>query len=243
MTTPGPVPQQIAQIEQVVSRLRQELAESLRRTLYSAAIGAGGLRIYDGGTFKVESGTGFNVMFLGGDVVEIRRDNGSLVMRTAEYIPSGEQYWALYDRNENIIVSDDAGSGYGLASPWISVPMYPRFSMAASSVYSYMNLPVASVTSETILWSGRIPALHHGYVGIDGVWGQSSGSNSSTYRLKLNGTQVGTWSETGLSVANKGPFDVHTLLNTQWIAVDLTVQASGTGNVAAQVLGLTCRGS
>ncbi|RSM73445.1 hypothetical protein DMH04_41270 [Kibdelosporangium aridum] len=250
MTVPnGPAPHSTERLEQDVAKLQRDFEELQRRTLYSAAIGAGGLRVHSGGSFRVESGFGFDVFYVGTgpiedkSVVEVHRHNGSVVMRTGVYEPNGEQYFALYDRQGNILFSDDAASGYGMANPWLSIPLYPRFSMAASSVYSYMNLPVSSVTSETTLWSGRIPQLHHGYIGIDGVWGQATGSNSSTYRLKVNNTTVGTWSETGLTVANRGPFDIHTLINSQWLGVDLTVQASGTGNVASQVLGVTLRGS
>ncbi|ALG06858.1 hypothetical protein AOZ06_07855 [Kibdelosporangium phytohabitans] len=230
--------------------LRAELEELKRRTLYSAAIGAGGLRVYDGGAISVESGMGHDTFYAGKSDVNgkqvtfLKRHNGSNVFGTGIYVPNGEQYWAMYDRGNNILVSDDAASGVGLANPWLSIPLYPCFSVAASAIYGYMNLPASSVASETVLWSGRIPQMHHGFVGIDGVWGQASGANSATYKLKLNGTIVGSWSTGGaLEVANKGPFNANAFINQQWIAVDLTVQASGTGNVAAQIAGCTCRGS
>lgn len=216
--------------------------------LTSAIISRGGLTLINDSFIKMVSSLGFQIVYIGPSdvsgkqIIEIRRHNGTFVLRTAVYAPTGEQYWAMYDRNGNILISDDAFSGYGLANPWLSYPLYPRFSMAAG-IYLYMFVPVASVTSETVIWDGRIPALHHGFVGIDGIWGQATGSNSSTYRLKLNGTTVGTWNETGIVAGSRGPFDVHTFMNNQWISVQLTVQASGSGDVGAQVLGFTCRGS
>lgn len=214
--------------------------------LTSAIISRGGLSLLNDSFIKMVSSLGFQIFYVGPDsggvqTYELRRDNGSLVMRL--YKVAGQQFWGLYDRQGNILFSDDAVSGFGIASPWISVPMYPFFTMASATTYSYMNLPVASVASETVLWSGRIPQVSHGFIGADGVWGQASGSNSSTYRLKVNGTTVGTWNETGLAVGNRGPFDIHTFLNFLWVGVDLTVQASGSGNVAAQVVGCTSRGS
>lgn len=250
MTVPaGPAPQSVERLEQELAALKQQFAELTRKTLYSAAIGAGGLRVYDGGTIRVESGFGHDTFYAGESaytgkqVTVLRRHNGSIAFATFVNVPNGEQFWALLDRSGNLLVTDDANSGVGLASPWLSIALYPLFSMAQNSVYSYMSLPVSSVTSETVLWSGRIPEMKHGFVGIDGVWGQASGSNSSTYRLKLNGTQVGTWNSTGLEVASKGPFNANAFINQQWIGVDLTVQASGSGNVAAQVAGCACRGS
>jgi hypothetical protein len=250
MTLPsGPAPQQIERLEQEVAQLRRDQEESLRKTLESAAVGSGGLRVHSGGVIRVESGFGHDTFYAGPSaytgkqVTVLRRHTGSIVFATFVHVPTGEQFWAALDRSGNILLSDDAQSGVGLANPWLPIVMQPLFSMAQNSVYSYMSLPVASVTSETTLWSGRIPQMHHGFVGIDGVWGQASGSNSSTYKLKLNGTQVGTWNATGLQVASKGPFNANSYINQQWISVDLTVQASGTGNVAAQVAGAACRGS
>jgi hypothetical protein len=249
MTVPsGPAPQQIQHIEQELAQLRQNQDEALRKTLDSAAVGSGGLRVHSDGFIRVESGFGHDTFYAGPSaytgkqVTVLRRHTGSVVFATFVHVPTGEQFWAALDRNGNILLSDDASSGVGLASPWLSIAMYPLFSMGAG-VYSYMNLPVASVASETVLWTGRIPEMKHGFVGIDGVWGQASGSNSSTYRLKLNGTQVGTWGATGLEVGSKGPFNANAFINQQWVGVDLTVQASGTGSVAAQVAGCCCRGS
>lgn len=225
--------------------------EAIRKLagLTSAIISRGGLTLLNDSFIKMVSSLGFQIVYIGPgtvagkQIIEIRRHNGSLVLRTGVYIPNGEQFWALYDRNGNILVSDDAASGYGLANPWLSVFMSTRFSMAQNTVWPYMYLPVASVAGETVLWEGRIPWMHHGFIGLDGVWGTATGSNSSTYRLKLNGTTVGTWNETGIAAGVRGPFDVHTYLGFQWIGVQLTVQASGTGDVAAQILGVACRGS
>lgn len=217
--------------------------------LTSAIISRGGLTLLNDSFIKMISSLGFQILYIGPgsvagkQIIEIRRHNGSLVFATTVHMPNGEQFWALTDRGGRILISDDADSGVGLASPWFSVPLYPYFSMAASSTWPYMNLPVASVTSETVLWSGRIPQMLHGFVGIDGVWGQASGSNSSTYKLKLNGTTVGTWSPPALEVAAKGPFNANAFIGQQWVGVDLTVQASGTGNVACQVAGCATRGS
>lgn len=215
--------------------------------LTSAIISRGGLTLLNDSFIKMVSTAGYRIFFVGKDDVsglqtfELRRDNGSLVMQL--YATGGQQFWGLYARSGSgiALVADDAVSGVGLARPWLSHPLYPLFSMAQNSVYSYLNLPVASVTAETTLWSGRIPSVTHPRVEVDGLWGQASGVNNSTYRLKINGTTVGTWNETGLTGARRGPFNVVPYIDNDFVGVDLTCVASGTGNVACQVYGLAQR--
>jgi hypothetical protein len=227
----SPVPDDILAI---LARLQKQIDEIGRKTNSNFTV--------------TDPVSGTRLLYVGPDatgrqVFEIRRDNGTLVERVVSIV-SGQQYWALYDRQNNILFSDDSVSGYGIASPWISFPMYEQFTMAQNIVYQYMSLPTTSVAAETTLWEGRIPLMLHGFVGVSGVWGAAIGTNTSTYRLKLNGTTVGTWNQSTLVVSNPGPFDAHTFINTQWIAVTLTcIATSGTGNVACQVYAATCRGS
>lgn len=216
--------------------------------LTSAIISRGGLTLLNDSFIKMVSSLGYQIFFVGPDPVtgrqtfELRRDNGSLVMRLYDF--GGQQYWGLYDRSGSGIawVADDATTGVGLARPWLSHPLYPFFSLP-SGLYSYASVGVASVTSETVLWSGRIPSVTHPRVEIDGVWGQASGANNSTYRLKLNGNTIGTWNETGLAVGRRGPFDVVPYIDASYAGIDLTCVASGSGSVACQVVGFAQRQS
>lgn len=211
--------------------------------LASAILRGGGLTLLEDAFLKMVDDNGVEVLYAGpnGDgkqVFALRREGGAAVLAT--FFTVNGQAWANFDKTGRIVVADDADTG-GLARPWLPVPMYPKFTMAASSVYSYMNLPVASVTSETTLWEGRIGLNLHPYMQINGVWGQASGSNSATYRLKVGGVQVGTWSTGTVEESIKGPFDISAHLESAEPKVELTVTASGTGNVACQVYGLVCR--
>lgn len=173
----------------------------------------------------------------------MRRSNGSLIMWTGTLNDGVTQFWAFYDRNQNLLFSDDAISGKGLAEPWMGVPMTPNYSMASSTVWQYMNLPVASVATETILWTGVVPSIRHGFMAVQGLWGTASGSNSSTFNLKLAGTTVGTWSETALVNAARGPFDVSAYLTLHSVTATITCIATGTGSVACDLRTLHLRGS
>jgi hypothetical protein len=148
--------------------------------------------------------------------------------------------WALYDQFGNRIVASDGATG-GLALPWIPIPLYPLFTGGAG-VVAYSTVSTSSVTSETPLWEGRIDKLLAPYIQITGIWGQASGSNTATYRLKVGGTQVGTWSPGGLVLATQGPYAMPAgMLNQEEVQVQLTVQATGTGLVAVQPFSCTQR--
>jgi hypothetical protein len=243
----GPVPQPNQRFEQDIAQLRRELEELQRRTLYSAAIGAGGLRIHNGGSITMESAAGVQVLYVGPDsngvqTFELRRDNGSLVMGL--YTNGAQQYWALYDRAGTAWVADDSVTGVGLARPWLPVVLYKLYDSGVTAPYAYGNLPASQITTETILWSGRIPSVTHPRIEIDGVWGQASGANNTTFRLKVQGVTVGTWTQNGtFSVSRKGPYDVTPYINASFASVEVTAIATGTGNVACQVLGCAQRQS
>lgn len=211
----------------------------------SAYIGEGGLTIGDDGALRMIDDAGVEILYIGPDelgrqVFRLSREGGDGVLRT--FFTAAGQAWVQLSKTNRVVVADDADTD-GLARPWLTVPMYPKFSMAASTVFTYMHLPVASVTSETVLWEGRIGLSLHPYIQINGVWGQATGTNTATYRLKVDGTEVGTWSTAsalpGESI--QGPFNISASLESEEPKIQLTVVASGTGNVACQVYGVVCR--
>lgn len=208
--------------------------------LASATITKGGITFLQDAFLKMVDDAGIQVLYFGPDsqgrqIFQIRREGGSTVMYTA-FTTGGQQFWRITDRFSRELFSDDATTG-GMARPWLSVPMYTAYSMAASSVYGYGNIAATSITSETTIWEGRVPLVSHPYISVAGIWGQASGANTSTYRLKISGTTVGTWSETGLVNANRGPFNIGAKLDEVAPVISLTVQASGTGQVGAQLYG------
>lgn len=81
---------------------------------------------------------------LAGEDVEgviIRRPNGSLVF-WAYGKPNEDSFWSWWDKTGNIVVSDDAQSGQGIARPWLSYhhTVYSNFStpptLTSSSTYA-----------------------------------------------------------------------------------------------------------
>lgn len=232
----------------VLERLKtveKRLAEMFKKVgISSAIISSGGLTLLEDAFLRMVDGDDTEILYFGPDelgrqIIRIRREGGSDVLWTG-FTGAGNQFWRLADRFNRELISDDTESG-GIARPWLSVPAFPLFSMAASSVYSYLNLPAASVASETTLWEGRIPLVSHPRLSVSGIWGQASGSNSTTYRLKLNGNLVGSWVSTTIENSAKGPFDIDASLDQSNLPVTLTAQATGTGNIACQIYGLWMR--
>lgn len=118
---------------------------------------------------------------------------------------------------------------------WLSVPLYAQFQqLTAAGGTGYATVNVGTLAS----WEGRVYITHHSRIGVDGVWGQASGSNTVTYQLQVDGVTVGTWTTSGgLDVGNKGPFDVTSYRDREWIKVEVKITSSvGSGTVAIQVL-------
>lgn len=226
-----------------IRELRREVA-ALRKSsgLTSAHIDSGGLTLTNDAFIRMIDDAGFEILYFGPDgsgkqIIRIRREGGTLVFFTA--FAGGQQYWRLVDRFDRELFSDDTING-GMGSPWFNHPLYPLFSMPASSVYGYMHLPVASVGVETTLWQGRLPLVTHPFMVVSGIWGQVTGSNSSTYNLRLgpSSTLVGSWSETALVDRNVGPFNCTAFLDVANVTARITVTAAGTGNIACQLFTL-----
>lgn len=244
---PGIVPVSTNSIEAILRMLLGRLDEDQRKTLYSASISQGGLTVQGGGAVRVRLDSGVDIFYAGPlnylgtpyQGVMIRRADGTPIFYT--FPVSGDPNniaWSFFDQAGREIISSDAVTG-GLARPWIPVFLNPKMAMPAGT-FTYYNLAVTAV--ETQLWEGRIPFVSQPYIEVDGVWGQASGSNSTTYRLKVNGTQVGSWVVSGGLVNNRrGPFDISAYLNTTWASVELTVQSTGTGVQACHVVGCSMR--
>ncbi|HJT02054.1 MAG TPA: hypothetical protein VJ757_00280, partial [Pseudonocardiaceae bacterium] len=158
---------------------------------------------------------------------------------------SFRQYWSLTDAQGNIIVSDDAYTGLGLALPWIPIVMYPKFTTTAVK-YGYLTIDNGQIHTESTVWEGRIPLVIQPYLTVDGTWGIGSGSSTApTYKLKIGGTTVDTWSESGLGAYQRGPIDIRPWFGWHFAKIEITVVVpTGSGaQIAAQVLGCTMRQS
>ena len=225
--------------------------EAIRKLagLTSAIIRRGGLTLLDSSFIKMVTSNGVEAMYFGPDSngkqrFVLRREGGALLMYTAGSAQFGRDFWAMTDSTGNIIVSDNAEIGVGLARPWIPLPLYAKFlshtysdNPGLGETYSTMTIDTAQLSGETILWEGRA-SVSHPWVTIEGVWGAAVSTPSSTYRLKFNDTTVGSWTGgTGPTTGRRGRFDVSQFTGQDWVTVTLTASASGAGAIACQVLG------
>lgn len=134
------------------------------------------------------------------------------------------------------IVNQDSG----LVNPQFPVILYPQF---ASNLVAGTTGTARVNTGVLATWEGRVKPAHP-LIEVDGIWGNLSGSGSTTYALKFGGTTVGSWTSTTLEVARKGPFDVASYAGQDWLKVELAITAStGTGEKAIQPLGVYFRQS
>jgi hypothetical protein len=128
----------------------------------------------------------------------------------------------------------------GLVNPQFPIVLYPQFisnGTAGTTGQYRVNTGVIAT------WEGRIRASFP-YVEIDGVWGNISGAGSTTYALRLAGTVIGSWTETTLAVARRGPFEIRSFVGLDWAKFELAITVStGTGEKALQPLGCYFRDS
>lgn len=126
----------------------------------------------------------------------------------------------------------------GLAAPQFPVIMYPQF--VSNGAASTTGTPRVN-SGVLATWEGRVRIVHPA-LEVDGIWGNLSGSGSTTYAIKLGGTTVGSWVATGLSVSRQGPFDVTDYMGQDWLKIELAITASsGTGEKAISPLGVYFR--
>ncbi len=225
--------------------------EAIRKLagLTSAIIRRGGLTLLDSSFIKMVTSNGVEAMYFGPDSngkqrFVLRREGGALLMYTAGSAQFGRDFWAMTDSTGNIIVSDNAEVGVGLARPWIPLPLYAKFQShsyeddpALGFRFSYMSIDTNRLAGESTMWEGRA-SVSHPWVTVEGVWGSVIDTPGTTYRLKFNDTTVGTWTgSTGPTTSRVGRFDVSQFTGQDWVKITLTVSASGTGAIACQVLG------
>lgn len=226
-----------------LATLRAEI-EELRaaRSGEATTIGHGGVTIVNDGYLRMVDDNGTQIMYFGPDangfqIARLRRENGALLLYTGK--AGSNNFWALTDNLNKVIVSDDAIAGKGLARPWLPVFLTPTFapSLPAAGATGTWCIDSTQVVTEVGLWEGRA-TISHPWIQVDGVWGHASGSGTVTYRLKVNGIEVGNWTAAAGVVSRQGPFSVADSVGRDWFSVQVTAQqTTGTGAVRCHVLG------
>ncbi|GGM76853.1 hypothetical protein GCM10012275_54400 [Longimycelium tulufanense] len=138
-----------------IKRLERELNEVRKAIgLSSATISRGGLTVQDGAFFQVLHPTGHTLLLVsqspGGQYfIQTRRDNGTVAHELGE-AQGGLQFWSYRDNNGAIIVSDDAETGWGLATPHLTGALYPsRF----NSLEAFTSSSFEEIFRGVIPWS------------------------------------------------------------------------------------------
>lgn len=135
------------------------------------------------------------------DGLYIRRSDGSNAMWIYSRLSDGYGFTALYDKQENIIFSDDGDSGTGMARPWLSHPFVNTTELVIPpSVRQTTN------TTDTAVVTTVIPDQHpririEGYVynpggGTNNVKFKDTSSGTELYSASFAGTNPGWFSAT-----------------------------------------------
>jgi len=102
-----------------------------------------------------------------------RRADGSAVFALLGTSPN-DQFWAFYDKQQNIIISDDAAAGQGLALPFLPIPFVTHSNI----------VPELTTTSGTFVavQTGRFQKQHP-KVQVDVLCRASDGTTAGEVRL------------------------------------------------------------
>jgi hypothetical protein len=153
---PGDLPTIIKRLEQRIRAL-----EAAPRASLTSVRGGHVTFLRDDGTVIVKIGE-----LEGGSVgLLVQRQDGSPGLtvyngRTAANPdPNAPEFIAIWDNAENIVVSDDANAGFGLARPWLNYPAFPDFPNGAVTVVSGGWAQITS-TAFTNTWQINTPLQH-----------------------------------------------------------------------------------
>lgn len=182
---------------------------------------------------------GSNILF-SGDLSEgfyINRNGPAGVAFTSLFrISDNYGFTGIWDGNGNIVVSDDAGAGKGLARPWIPVTFM--------NTTEYATPPAArqtTNTTDTTVVSAFFPAQHPKMHFVAYVSNPGAGTNE--YKFKDgSGTTLFTGTSTGGFVS--GDFSLGGFNFGDDFQVDLTIRRSaGAGAVGITLITLAGRQS
>lgn len=217
----------------VLRDVQQQLKELRRATLSGAALSSGSIEVRSPTTGAVLVRAG--EIPYGSSTVQgwaVYRTNGTIQALFWDS-SGGDGYWALFDEQQNILVSSDTVSGVGLAAPYLGTHPTP---------YSRVTNPPESTTSGTFgpLWRlhhrKQHPRLHVRLVI------RTAADTTGEIRLFCAGVAI---SDTlAVPVATNGYFDVYGAVPGAHMGIqNVDVEArrvAGTGSVQVEVV--ICQG-
>lgn len=173
-----------------IVELERKISELSRSTLENVVVARGGIRLKGGGEFVAETPDGVAMFYLGELVsgvipfrgMVMRREDGSAMFYTniADNDPD-KVFFSWSDRTGNILISDDASSGVGLARPWIP--------QAAINVLS-SSIPMTSATTWVSTQSTGQFVRQQPKVEVEALLRSESGATGEA-RFVVNGVATG----------------------------------------------------
>jgi hypothetical protein len=164
--------------------------------------------------------------------VLMRRQDGSLAISAFASDGSGaNQFVALWDASGNIVMSDDAASGVGLARPYLPVALGPAFDAG----WDYWPRTTSATMQE--LWGGQIYRQQPRLVVVIRASSDVSGTTGQV-QLTVNGVAQGSPQSVGFVAAyyTFGPIDLTGYGYMNQLAIAVTGQrTAGTGAIRASV--------
>jgi len=217
-----------------IIRLEKRVEEIWKKVgLASAVIRKGGLTLLDDAYLRMVDDNNDEIVYIGPDdegkqIIRIRREGGADVLYTYT-AASGRQYWALTDNAHQIIFSDDAESGQGIARPWIPIPVLTtRFDQMPSTPNTNFELVQSTAfrPKQSPFW--RVNTSHC----------TTAPDTAGEARLILDGVQVGATFGVGFVVAwtDIGPFPVPGTHMSQHHLELHCRRTAGTGRVGANMI-------
>lgn len=248
MPTPiDQLPPDMKTLARQVADLRREVNElRAARRLEAATVGAGGLNIAKGGRLAMTTPASRRMVDIGAIDDDnfnnpdgthqqgqlLRRQDGSLAFSVFASQGSGvNQFAALWDASGNIILSDDAASGSGLARPYLPVPMWPAFDAG----WDYW--PRTSGTSMVELWGGQFYRQQPQLAVVIKASMDTAGA-AGQVQLTVGGLAIGSPQSVGFGVGyfTFGPVDLTSYGHMQQLAVAVIAKrVSGSGAIRAAV--------
>ncbi|WP_431999339.1 hypothetical protein [Streptomyces sioyaensis] len=238
-TGPQSVARRLAALEREVSELRAA------RRLEQATVGAGGVRIVNGGRHAMDTAQGVRMVDVGAiaddrfDHVDgtsqqamwYRREDGSLMFSCFGSGGGGPQAWSWRDRTENQVIADDTVSGAGLARPYLSVQMGPSI----QSGWDYW--PRNATTTMAELWRGMIYKQQPRIVVVVDAAMDTSGA-TGYIELRVNGAAQGSPTSVDFNgnYYTLGPFSLTQFAHMQQVAISVHGRRNaGTGAIRASI--------
>ena len=173
----GDIMRMIADLQRDMRELRA--ARRLPTSTIDASQGA--LRIVDGGVEILRIGE-LDGRYRG---TVIRRRTGQTAFTSWSPAADDPGFVGLYDLHGSGIFTDDAVSGHGMATPWLSHPVGMSYNTETSALW-----PGTSSASWTSLWQATIP-LTHPRLRVLALYADSAAGVAGQGRLTIGGVQVG----------------------------------------------------